>query len=407
MTREHLSDCSALLHVLSQENCGVLLPARATSALYWTAKRLMSENANHFLMPLIQYLFQKVVWPRYPRTRGLYVMSLSLVPLKACRVEQRMHVKSVRSETSSRWSDVEVRRESRKSFQEVDERGRETEGSRKPSSSKLGWKRRKNVLSPTWHSNLRLTIDRPRWPAGYGLVAGGSWVRVLVSLKTRHVERQMHVKSAEAQLSTGIPIQWKAAVAQSSRYRILAEPQNHHDDCYFCVVKINGINPGNRNKWSYPNLSSAQRPQLKSREVQPSTSKSSNDPNPCDPERNTSSENSGSDYKFNHEPQPFHQKELNDLATREDSNFVKSMTEVESKAWNSFVLVMSNFLGKKRSNDHVELVESMLSNLKELGCNMSIKIHFLHSHLDQFPQNLGDFIEEQGEKDSIRIIFGQ
>ncbi|GFS68730.1 uncharacterized protein TNCV_1959331 [Trichonephila clavipes] len=31
-----------------------------------------------------------------------------------------------------------------------------------------------------------------------------------------------------------------------------------------------------------------------------------------------------------------------------DSNFVKSMTEVESKAWNSFVLFMSNFLGKKR-----------------------------------------------------------
>ncbi|GFU53435.1 uncharacterized protein TNCV_3029401 [Trichonephila clavipes] len=46
---------------------------------------------------------------------------------------------------------------------------------------------------------------------------------------------------------------------------IWREPQNHHDDCYFCVVKINGINSGNRNKWSYPNLSSAQRPQLKSR----------------------------------------------------------------------------------------------------------------------------------------------
>ncbi|GFY01569.1 uncharacterized protein TNCV_2607531 [Trichonephila clavipes] len=30
-----------------------------------------------------------------------------------------------------------------------------------------------------------------------------------------------------------------------------------------------------------------------------------------------------------------------------DSNFVKSMIQVESKAWNSFLLVMSNFLGKK------------------------------------------------------------
>ncbi|GFV38088.1 uncharacterized protein TNCV_4203981 [Trichonephila clavipes] len=54
--------------------------------------------------------------------------------------------------------------------------------------------------------------------------------------------------------------------------------------------------------------------------------------------------------------------------------------------------------GKKRSDDHVELVESMLSNLRELGCNMSIKIHFLHSHLDLFPQNLGDFSEGQGER---------
>ncbi|GFX93671.1 uncharacterized protein TNCV_1588481 [Trichonephila clavipes] len=43
MTGEHPSDCPALLLVLSQDNCGVLLPARATSALYWTARRLMSE----------------------------------------------------------------------------------------------------------------------------------------------------------------------------------------------------------------------------------------------------------------------------------------------------------------------------------------------------------------------------
>ncbi|GFW43682.1 hypothetical protein TNCV_4770311 [Trichonephila clavipes] len=40
MTGEHLSACRALLHVLSQDNCGVL-PARATSALYWTARRLL------------------------------------------------------------------------------------------------------------------------------------------------------------------------------------------------------------------------------------------------------------------------------------------------------------------------------------------------------------------------------
>ncbi|GFV10489.1 hypothetical protein TNCV_1951372 [Trichonephila clavipes] len=44
ITREHLSAWPVLLHVLSQDNCGVLLPARATSALYWTARRLMFER---------------------------------------------------------------------------------------------------------------------------------------------------------------------------------------------------------------------------------------------------------------------------------------------------------------------------------------------------------------------------
>ncbi|GFV22119.1 uncharacterized protein TNCV_5006021 [Trichonephila clavipes] len=102
--------------------------------------------------------------------------------------------------------------------------------------------------------------------------------------------------------------------------------KTHHDGYYFCVVKINGINPGNRNKWSYPNLSSAQRPQLKSREVQPSTSKSSNYPNPCDPERNTSSGNCDSDYKFSQEPQPFNQKELIDLVR--DLNLPKEASEI-------------------------------------------------------------------------------
>ena len=29
---------------------------------------------------------------------------------------------------------------------------------------------------------------------------------------------------------------------------------------------------------------------------------------------------------------------------------------------------------------------------------MSIKVHFLQSHLDRFPENLGDFSEEQGKR---------
>ena len=39
----------------------------------------------------------------------------------------------------------------------------------------------------------------------------------------------------------------------------------------------------------------------------------------------------------------------------------------------------------------------MLKSFQESGSNMSTKVHYLHSHLDWFPKNLGDVSEEQGE----------
>ncbi|GBM59799.1 hypothetical protein AVEN_14381-1 [Araneus ventricosus] len=33
-----------------------------------------------------------------------------------------------------------------------------------------------------------------------------------------------------------------------------------------------------------------------------------------------------------------------------------------------------------------------------MGCNMSLKIHFLHSHLEFFPENLGSASDERGER---------
>jgi hypothetical protein len=33
-----------------------------------------------------------------------------------------------------------------------------------------------------------------------------------------------------------------------------------------------------------------------------------------------------------------------------------------------------------------------------MGVNMSLKIHFLHSHLDFFPENLGSTSDEQSER---------
>ncbi|GBM35559.1 hypothetical protein AVEN_106778-1 [Araneus ventricosus] len=35
---------------------------------------------------------------------------------------------------------------------------------------------------------------------------------------------------------------------------------------------------------------------------------------------------------------------------------------------------------------------------KTMGCNMSLKIHFLHSHLEFYPENLGSVSDEHGEQ---------
>ena len=58
------------------------------------------------------------------------------------------------------------------------------------------------------------------------------------------------------------------------------------------------------------------------------------------------------------------------------TKFEKSMTDIERITWRSFVMVVRNFLGNKKDKDYVELVESLLKNLRDLGANMSIKVHF-------------------------------
>ncbi|GBO15886.1 hypothetical protein AVEN_127296-1 [Araneus ventricosus] len=40
----------------------------------------------------------------------------------------------------------------------------------------------------------------------------------------------------------------------------------------------------------------------------------------------------------------------------------------------------------------------MIKNFKILGCSMSLKVHFLDSHLGSFPGNLGAVSEKQGER---------
>ena len=82
----------------------------------------------------------------------------------------------------------------------------------------------------------------------------------------------------------------------------------------------------------------------------------------------------------------------------QDQTFTARMTVVERAAWCSYVSVIREFLGNTKSSNYRILVYVMLQNFQALGARMSIKLHYLFSHLDYFPGNLDDVSEEQGER---------
>jgi hypothetical protein len=81
-----------------------------------------------------------------------------------------------------------------------------------------------------------------------------------------------------------------------------------------------------------------------------------------------------------------------------DETFHRMLNPKELRAWLAFKAVVSGFLGNNREDNYADLVRELLSAYQSLGCTMSIKIHFLHSHLEFFPENLGALSDEQGER---------
>ena len=60
--------------------------------------------------------------------------------------------------------------------------------------------------------------------------------------------------------------------------------------------------------------------------------------------------------------------------------------------------IIKYFLGNQRSNNNIEMISELLHRLEKFGARMSIKIHFLSSDLNYFPDNCGDYSKEQGER---------
>ena len=74
------------------------------------------------------------------------------------------------------------------------------------------------------------------------------------------------------------------------------------------------------------------------------------------------------------------------------------MNEIELASWLSFVEVIQSFPGNHKADNYKYIVQKLLDNFQALDINMSIKVHFLHSRLDRYPENHGDASDEQGER---------
>lgn len=81
-----------------------------------------------------------------------------------------------------------------------------------------------------------------------------------------------------------------------------------------------------------------------------------------------------------------------------DNEFHSLLNEEESAAWLSLLDVIRGFLGNHKAENYKELIQEMLRSFHELGVHMNLKIHFLDSHLDFFPENLGAESDEMGER---------
>jgi hypothetical protein len=166
-------------------------------------------------------------------------------------------------------------------------------------------------------------------------------------------------------MSFAIPMMWR-------------EPTNHHSNYYFCLVNVQGHNRKSKRK-----SPSAIMPVPHGKDLPV--------PLPL-----AVLENIAEDDVEGDEISTEDDIEGDDVYRPTDSE--KAMNAREKVAWTTFRSVTENFLGNNKDPNYKNIVETMLENFKKLGCNMNVKVHFLHSHIEYFPENLGRFSEEQGER---------
>jgi len=68
----------------------------------------------------------------------------------------------------------------------------------------------------------------------------------------------------------------------------------------------------------------------------------------------------------------------------QDKQFDEYLNESERNAWLSFKRICKDLLGNHKAANYQDVVQDLLTLYKAIGCNVSLQIHFLESHLDFF-----------------------
>jgi len=71
----------------------------------------------------------------------------------------------------------------------------------------------------------------------------------------------------------------------------------------------------------------------------------------------------------------------------QDKQFDEDLNDTERNVWLSFKRISKDFFGNKKSANYQDAVQNLLTSYKAMGCNMSLKIHFLESHFFFFQKS--------------------
>lgn len=81
-----------------------------------------------------------------------------------------------------------------------------------------------------------------------------------------------------------------------------------------------------------------------------------------------------------------------------NKNFENALNNNELIAWDNIKAIIHGFLGTQRSEHYAIHVNELMTSFENIGVHMSLKIHFLNSHLDFFERQLATESDEHGER---------